>query len=211
MTTKLTLMERRYFIQNGSMAATGVFATPSVFGGSIDSPNENQEIKKVLLVFKTHLDVGFTNMAATVIKTYLEEFIPGALTLAENQRTKNPGNRYVWTTGSWLINQVLKKTDPAKRKRMEKAIENRDILWHVLPYTMHSELVDPSLYDLGIQLSINLDPPLVAPGEGTLLNFDNRLPEVKDGIHFCLHNNVWGTNFRMWFEDDMKYRFVFKA
>jgi len=57
----------------------------------------------------------------------------------------------------------------------------------------------------------SLDAPLVAPGERTLLNFDNRLPEARDGVHFCLHNNVWGTNFIMWFEDDMKYRFVFRA
>jgi hypothetical protein len=57
----------------------------------------------------------------------------------------------------------------------------------------------------------SLDAPLVAPGERTLLNFDNRLPEASQGVHFCLHDNVWGTNFMMWFEDDMKYRFVFKT
>jgi hypothetical protein len=56
----------------------------------------------------------------------------------------------------------------------------------------------------------SLDAPLVAPGERNLLNFDNRLPDAKEGVHFCLHNNVWGTNFMMWFGDDMKYRFKMK-
>ncbi|HSH20015.1 MAG TPA: DUF5054 domain-containing protein, partial [Draconibacterium sp.] len=56
----------------------------------------------------------------------------------------------------------------------------------------------------------SLDTPLVAPGERNLLNFDNQLPDVKDGVHFCLHNNVWGTNFMMWFYEDMKYRFKMK-
>ena len=23
-----------------------------------------------------------------------------------------------------------------------------------------------------------------------------------------LHNNVWGTNFTMWFDDDLRFRFV---
>ena len=53
----------------------------------------------------------------------------------------------------------------------------------------------------------SMDAPLVAPGERNLLNFDNALPDPGDGMHFCLCNNVWGTNFAMWFEDDMQFRF----
>jgi hypothetical protein len=53
----------------------------------------------------------------------------------------------------------------------------------------------------------SLDAPLVAPGDRNLLNFDNALPLPGDGMHFCLCNNVWGTNFTMWFEDDMQFRF----
>jgi hypothetical protein len=52
--------------------------------------------------------------------------------------------------------------------------------------------------------------PSFYDSDNQLLNFDNQLPEAKDGVHFCLHNNVWGTNFMMWFGDDMKYRFIMK-
>jgi hypothetical protein len=57
----------------------------------------------------------------------------------------------------------------------------------------------------------SLDAALVATGERNILNFDNRLHESGDGVHFCLHNNLWGTNYMMWFGDDMKYRFVIKV
>ena len=60
-------------------------------------------------------------------------------------------------------------------------------------------------------LIVSLGEMLVAPDKRTLLSFGNCLPETKEGVYFCLHNNVWGTNFVMWFEDDMKYRFVFKV
>ena len=149
-------MKRRTFIQNGAMATLGLITAPSLMGSSA-SMIDNQSIKKVHLIFKTHLDVGFTNLAANVIKIYMEEFIPGALNLAENIRNKGDQNRFVWTTGSWLIYQFLEKAEPSMRKRMEKAIQNGDIVWHGLPFTMHSELTDPSLYDLGIQLSVGLD------------------------------------------------------
>jgi hypothetical protein len=53
----------------------------------------------------------------------------------------------------------------------------------------------------------SLDAPLVAPGEPSLLNFTNQLPNLQQGMHFNLHNNLWGTNFPMWFEDDCRFRF----
>jgi hypothetical protein len=51
------------------------------------------------------------------------------------------------------------------------------------------------------------DTALVAPGEPSLLNFNNRQPNLKNGMHFNLLNNVWGTNFPMWFDDDARFRF----
>lgn len=52
-----------------------------------------------------------------------------------------------------------------------------------------------------------LDSPLVAPGVPSLLDFDNEDPDLSAGMNFCLLNNVWGTNFPMWFEEDCRFRF----
>ncbi len=150
-------MNRRLFIQSGSLGSLGLMAAPALAFGSANTSTDDQAITKVHLIFKTHLDVGFTDLAANVIKTYMEDFIPTALTLAEDLRNKNVKDRFVWTTGSWLIYEFLEKADPSMRKRMEKAIENGDMVWHGLPFTLHSELADPSLYDLGFQLSARLD------------------------------------------------------
>ena len=40
-----------------------------------------------------------------------------------------------------------------------------------------------------------------------LLNFTNDLPKLEHGMHFNLYNNLWGTNFPMWYEEDMRFRF----
>jgi hypothetical protein len=53
----------------------------------------------------------------------------------------------------------------------------------------------------------SLDAALVAPGKPSLLDFHNQLPDMTGGMHFNLFNNVWGTNFPMWFEDDARFRF----
>ena len=59
-------MKRRLFLQSGSLATLGMITAPSLWGSSQNSKVENLAIKKVHLVFKTHLDVGFTNLAAKV-------------------------------------------------------------------------------------------------------------------------------------------------
>jgi hypothetical protein len=120
-------------------------------------------VRQVHLVFKTHLDVGFTDFARSVVDNYFQCYIPQALTLAETLRASNgpkadgPYVRFIWTTGSWLIYEYLEQAGPAERRRMEDAIAAGDIAWHALPCTFHSELLDPELYRFGLSLSAELD------------------------------------------------------
>jgi hypothetical protein len=66
-------------------------------------------------------------------------------------------------------------------------------------------------WEEGQELRIEtLDAPLVAPGTPSLLDFNNTQPALDKGFHFNLLNNVWGTNFPMWYEDDARFRFVIR-
>lgn len=53
----------------------------------------------------------------------------------------------------------------------------------------------------------SLDAAVVAIGEQNLLHYGNAYGNLREGFHFLLHNNVWGTNYRMWFEEDQTYEF----
>ena len=56
-----------------------------------------------------------------------------------------------------------------------------------------------------------LDAPLLALGERSPINFSRSQPDLSSGIHCNLFNNAWGTNYIMWFGEDMCFRFVLKA
>jgi hypothetical protein len=56
-----------------------------------------------------------------------------------------------------------------------------------------------------------LDAPVVALGERTPLLFSNEQPDLSRGIHSCLFNNAWGTNYIMWYGEDARFRYVLKA
>ncbi len=115
------------------------------------------DIKKVLVIFKTHLDIGFTDTAANVIKKYFEVFIPGAVNTAKVLNEQNTDVRFKWTTGSWLIHEYLRKNPGKSGDEVREAIRNGDICWHGLPCTTHTEIMSPGLYRYALSLSQELD------------------------------------------------------
>lgn len=109
------------------------------------------------IVFKTHLDIGFTDFARNVEKQYLETFVPRALDLADELNSGRRDKRFVWTIGSWMVNRCLETYTGRLLKRLENALAGGDITWHALPFTTHSELLTPSLFEFGLSISQLLD------------------------------------------------------
>lgn len=56
-----------------------------------------------------------------------------------------------------------------------------------------------------------LDSPFVAPGQRSLLDFNNKQPDMREGVHVNLYNNLWGTAFPQWYGSDMRFRFVIRV
>jgi hypothetical protein len=109
------------------------------------------------VIFKTHLDIGYTDFARNVTANYINHFIPAALDLADEMRWRGTQDRFVWTTGSWLIDEFLRTAAPEARARMEAALRAGDIVWHGLPCTLHTELSDAELLRFALSISKDLD------------------------------------------------------
>lgn len=117
----------------------------------------NPEVSKVYVVFKTHLDVGFTDLSSVVTERYVSEFIPKALDLSEKLYAENAKEKYVWTTGAWLIWKYLHTASPSEVRRLEAAIRRGDIVWNAVPYTVESESMNLDLFETCLLLSQKLD------------------------------------------------------
>ncbi|MGN0315047.1 MAG: DUF5054 domain-containing protein [Fusicatenibacter sp.] len=110
-------------------------------------------MEKIIVVFKTHLDLGFTDLAENVLENYRTRYLPQAMRVAREMRGEKEG--FVWTTGSWLIWDYLNHGD--NPDMLEDAIRHGEIRWHGLPFTVHSELMDRELFDYGLHISGELD------------------------------------------------------
>jgi len=144
-------MNRRELLRTAALSAATLPAR-NLFAQAPAS----SEIKQVLVVFKCHLDVGFSDTQVNVMRKYFEVYFPQAIALgaAQREQGKDP---YTWTTGSWLLYEYLERSSPAQRKVVEAAITNRDLAWHALPFSWETEAMDRTLIEGGLGFSEELD------------------------------------------------------
>ncbi len=116
----------------------------------------NTGIRKVHVIFKTHLDIGYTDLSSVVLEKYRTEYIPRALRIARELNTD--GRReFVWTVGSFLLDDYLSHADPQQTAELDEAVRRGDIAWHGLATTTHTELLDPELLRFDLSLAQALD------------------------------------------------------
>jgi hypothetical protein len=121
-----------------------------------DRITKDEGIKRVHVIYKTHLDVGFTDYAENVINHYVEHFIPQAIALAKEVNTPQK-KKFVWSVGAWIVDYYLRNTTGNKRQMMVEAIQNDDISWHGMPFTPHIELMSKELFLFGLTIAKNLN------------------------------------------------------
>ncbi len=113
-------------------------------------------MKKVYVVSKTHLDLGFTDYAENVRQKYIDTYIPNAIKLAQEMNT-DEDKKFIWTTGSWILKDALKNGNEIQKKSLFSALKNGDIVPHALPFTTHTELLDSDTLEYGLSIVDALD------------------------------------------------------
>ncbi len=141
------------------MRSLGLAAATLPGCGQIKTSTPDQpdaSVKRVLVMFKCHLDVGFTDTQANVMRKYFDQYYPLAMQVARAMRDSGE-DRYIWTTGSWLPYEYLEQANTEQRKRMDAAIRAGDIAWHALPFSWQTEALDRSMISGALGLSQSLD------------------------------------------------------
>ena len=92
---------------------------------------------KVIAVFKTHVDIGFTDLPRKVLKSYSSRLLLKVVEACEASADhKHP---LVWTMPAFVLHYVLRHARPELKARTEKLIHENRIVWHALPCTLRSE------------------------------------------------------------------------
>lgn len=101
------------------------------------------DLEEVIIVWKTHCDIGYTHPVPEVLDYYRNEMMEGALKLIEGSSDLNPDERFVWMLPAWVMERIMdEKQVPERRVRIENAVKGGRLVWHGLPFTFESEASD---------------------------------------------------------------------
>ena len=126
-----------------------------------DAPNPTR-VKEVVIVFKTHFDIGYTDMAENVVRRYRTSMIDDALTVVDQNRRLPREQQFVWTVPGWPMHQILDwpEQTPERKRRITQALKDGRFVVHALPFSTHTESLEPEDVVRGMRFSSQISRAL---------------------------------------------------
>src|SRR6187455_1426834 len=113
-------------------------------------------VKEIILVFKTHFDIGYTDFAEAVVQKYSTTMMQNALAIVEKNKTLPAEKQFVWTVSGWPMEQMLQRSTPAIKSKVEESLKNGRFAMHALPFSMETESADLEALVRGMNIASNI-------------------------------------------------------
>ncbi|MGO9110611.1 MAG: hypothetical protein ACLP9L_15425 [Thermoguttaceae bacterium] len=115
------------------------------------------KLEEVIVVSKTHFDIGFTDLASRVVDRYRTSMADQALKLVDESRNLAPDMQFSWTLAGWPMSQVLWPGQTAERReRFVAAMRAGRLVPHALAFTTHTESLDLEDLTRGFRFSVEM-------------------------------------------------------
>ena len=103
------------------------------------------QVREVVVAFKTHFDIGYTDLARNIVQRYRTTMIDQALRVVDQSRTLPPEQQFVWTVPGWPLSKIMEDwpgQTPQRKQRLEQAFREGRFAVHALPFSTHTELLE---------------------------------------------------------------------
>ena len=120
--------------------------------GAEAPPATATNVREIIVVCKTHFDIGYTHRVKDLLDYYRTTMIDRALDIMDKSKDLPPEQQFVWTAPGWVMNKVLEDwpgQTPARRQRLEAAMRSKKFVMHALPFTIEAELMEPEQFARG--------------------------------------------------------------
>ncbi len=139
---------------------------------------ETNRLSQIVVVFKTHFDIGYTDMASNIVQRYRTTMMDKALEVVDQNRDLPPEQQFVWTVSGWPMHKILQDwpgQSPQRKERVEKAMREGRFVVHGLPFTTHTELLEAEDLVRGLGYSSRITRRL-----GLELPLDGKMTDVPE-------------------------------
>ena len=114
-------------------------------------------VQQIVVVYKTHFDIGYTDLVTNVLTRYRTKFVDGAMKAIDHSRSLPPGEQFVWTVPGWPLTQMLwPGQTPERREKILQALKEGRLAVHAMPFSLQTELLDLEDLVRGMTFSTDL-------------------------------------------------------
>ena len=125
--------------------------------GSAEAQGVNTNVQEIIVVFKTHFDIGYTDLVTNVLTRYRTTFLDKALKLIQDSSNLSRDRQFVWTVPGWPLRQMLwEGQTPERREKVLQALKEGRLAVHALPFTLQTESLDLEDLVRGLKFSAEL-------------------------------------------------------
>jgi len=107
-----------------------------------DEGTVSNQVTDIVVVFKMHVDIGYTDWTEGVLQKYCNEMLEETLSSIDETSNLPASERFVWTIPAWPLKYMLDHCSAEKKEKLEKAIQDERIVPHALPVTFETEASD---------------------------------------------------------------------
>ena len=116
----------------------------------------NVKTENVIVVFKTHFDIGYTDLAGSVINKYQTSMIEGALKVIDRTKALPEDQHFTWTLPAWPMKQILEGSAAGTKQKVVEALKSKYLAVHALPFTIETEASDLEILARSFQTSSDI-------------------------------------------------------
>ena len=117
-----------------------------LISGSLPAAEQKSNIEEIIIVYKSHFDIGYTHLASETIESYRTTTIENALAVVDKNKNLPADQQFVWTIPGWPMKKILEDWDgqtAERQQRIKDAFRNGRFAVHALPFTMQIGLMEP--------------------------------------------------------------------
>jgi alpha-mannosidase len=139
----------------------------------------NPKLEQIIFVFKTHFDIGYTDLAERIVQKYSTSMINETLKTLDESKSMSANSQFRWTVPGWPMKEILENRSGDSKKVIDNAIRDGRFVIHALPFTFETEAGTPEALTRSMQFSSK-----IARDHGLELPRDAKLTDVPSHSWF---------------------------
>ena len=152
-----TIIRSLFLLVLGFFAAL-LFPPLDTIAADSDAKPTVPKLDNVVIVYKTHFDLGYTARVGDVIHEYRTEMADRVLDAIEQNRKQPKDQQFVWTLSGWPMKQIIWDGQmPERRGKIEQAIRDGNLAVHAFPFTTHTETAELEDLVRGLNISSTIN------------------------------------------------------